>query len=49
MTLCEIKHYGLVLIYGLNNSTRENSLVPSQEVTIPNVEILDQVGHEGRF
>ena len=49
MTLCEIKHHGLALIYRLNNSTRGNSLIPSQEETIPNLEILDQVGHEGRF
>ena len=49
MTLCEIKHHGLVLIYRLTNSTRGNSLVPSQEVTIPNFKILNQVVHEGRF
>ena len=49
MTLCEIKHHYLVLIYRLNNSIRGNSIIPFQEETVPNLEILDQVGHEGRF
>ena len=49
MTLCEIKNNGLVLIYCLNNSTRGNYIIPSQEETIPNLEIFDQVGREGRF
>jgi len=49
MTLCEIQNDGLVLIYYLNNSTRGNFIIPSQEETIANLEILDQVGSEGRF
>jgi len=49
MILCEIQNHGLVLIYCLNNSTRGNFIIPSQEETIPNLEILDQLGREGRF
>jgi len=49
MTLCQIKNHRLVLICCLNNSTRGISIIPSQEETIPNLEILRQVGREGRF
>lgn len=41
MTLCEIQNRGLVLIHCLNNSTRENVIIPPQEETIPNLEILE--------
>ena len=49
MTLCEIQNDGLVLIYYLNNATRGNFIIPSQEETIPNLEILDQLGRKSRF
>ena len=49
MTLCQIKNHRLVLICCLNNSTRGISIISSQEETIPNLEILRQVGREGRF
>ena len=48
MILCEIQNNGPVLIYCLNNSTRGNFIISSQEEAIPNLEILDQVGREGR-
>jgi len=49
MTLCQIKNPRLVLICCLNNSTRGIFIIPSQEETILNLEILRQVGREGRF
>jgi len=49
MTLCQIKNPRLVLICCLNNSTRGIFIIPSQEETILNLEILRQVGRGGRF